>query len=39
VCEWVTEKVPVTETYCEMVPYKTTVKVPVTVPAPVVCCK
>jgi hypothetical protein len=28
VCEWVEEVVPVTETYCEMVPYTTTVNVP-----------
>jgi hypothetical protein len=35
-CEWVTEKVPVVETYCETVPYKTTVRV--AVPAPVVTC-
>jgi hypothetical protein len=34
VCETVREMVPVTETYCEMVPYKTKVKVAVAVAPP-----
>jgi len=34
VCTPVQETVNVTQTYCEMVPYKTTVKVPVYTP----CC-
>jgi len=36
VCEWKTERAPVVETYCEMVPHKT--KVRVAVPAPCVAC-
>jgi hypothetical protein len=37
VCEWETKKMPVVETYCETVPYKTTVKVAVAVAAPAPC--
>jgi hypothetical protein len=29
ICEWVTETVPVTETYYERVPFTTTVRVPI----------
>ncbi len=37
VCEWVEEVVPVTQTYCEMVPYTHVINVPVCQPAPVCC--
>jgi hypothetical protein len=34
ICEWKPETITRKERYCEMVPYQTTVKVPVCVPAP-----